>query len=246
VPAEGEARVTSLKPLSSPTLAERTVDLIRKRILGGGFASGERLVETQLAKQLQISRGPLREALKQLAAEGLVREEPRRGTFVTAPTVTDVRDVYDLRAAIEARAARLVIRHQDPQAIEGLRRALGRLRAAVKRSDLRELVRTDFEFHETLCRVSGNARLHAVFVRNASVLRVLIQIEEGQFYRSFEEVEHQHEELLASIEAGDENKAAELIVRHLEDARDRLLSYLAEHAEAPAPPAAPPRGRSRR
>ncbi|HZD39010.1 MAG TPA: GntR family transcriptional regulator [Actinomycetes bacterium] len=246
--------MTSLKPLSSPTLAERTVDLIRKRILGGGFASGERLVETQLAKQLQISRGPLREALKQLAAEGLVREEPRRGTFVTAPTSTDVRDVYDLRAAIEARAARLVIRRRDPQASEGLRRALGRLRAAVGRSDLRELVRTDFEFHETLCRVSGNGRLHEVFVRNASVLRVLIQIEEGQFYRSFEEVEHQHQELLASIEAGDEAKAAQLVVRHLEDARDRLLSYLAQTAEAPATPvtpgparpAAPRRGRSRR
>jgi GntR family transcriptional regulator of gluconate operon len=222
--------VTNLKPLSSPTLAEQTVDLLRKRIIGGGFTSGQRLVETQLAKQLQISRGPIREALKQLAAEGLVREEPRRGTFVTAPTGKDVRDVYDLRAAIEPRAARLLIRHQDPQALEELRRALGRLQAAVRRSDLRELVRSDFEFHETLCRVSGNNRLHAVFVHNASVLRVLIQLEEGQFYRSFREVEQQHRELLASIEASDETKAEELIVRHLEDARDRLLSYLADTA----------------
>lgn len=235
--------MTSLKPLSSPTLAEQTVDLIRKRILGGGFARGERLVEAQLAKQLQISRGPIREALKQLAAEGLVREEPRRGTFVTAPTGKDVRDVYDLRAAIEARAARLVIRQQDPRAIEGLRHALGRLQTAVRRSDLRDLVRSDYEFHETLCRVSGNGRLHEVFVRNASVLRVLIQLEEGQFYGSFDEVEHQHRELLASIEAGDESEAEELIVRHLEEARDRLLRYLADTAKPPAAP--PPRGRSR-
>jgi DNA-binding GntR family transcriptional regulator len=232
--------VTSLKPLSSPTLAERTVDVIRKRILGGGFASGERLVETQLAKQLQISRGPIREALKQLAAEGLVREEPRRGTFVAAPTAKDVREVYDLRAAIEPRAARLVIRQQDPPALEGLRRALVRLRTAVNRSDLRDLARADFEFHETLCRVSGNGRLHEVFVRNASVLRVLIQLEEGEFYVSFDEVEHQHRELLASIEAGDETKAEELIVQHLEEARDRLLHYLAEPPEPPAEPEEPP------
>lgn len=225
--------MTSMRPLSSPTLAEQTVDLIRKRILGGGFARGERLVETKLANQLQISRGPIREALKQLATEGLVREEPRRGTFVTAPTAKDVRDVYDLRAAIEARAARLVIRQRDPQALEVLRRAFERLRGAVRREDLRELVRFDFKFHETLCRVSGNGRLHEVFVRNASVLRVLIQLEEGQFYRSFDEVERQHVELLASIESGDEAKAEALVVRHLEDARDRLLTYLADSAETP-------------
>jgi GntR family transcriptional regulator, gluconate operon transcriptional repressor len=236
--------VTSLRPLSSPTLAEQTVDLIRKRILGGGFARGERLVETKLANQLQISRGPIREALKQLAAEGLVREEPRRGTFVTAPDAKDVRDVYDLRAAIEARAARLVIRERDPQAVEGLRRAIERMRSAVRRSDLRELVRFDFEFHETLCRVSGNDRLHEVFVRNASVLRVMIQLEEGQFYRSFDEVERQHLELLASIEAGDEAKAEALIVRHLEDARDRLLTYLADTAEPPPTPRPKPRSKT--
>jgi GntR family transcriptional regulator of gluconate operon len=232
-----------MRPLSSPTLAEQTVDLIRKRILGGGFARGERLVEARLAEQLQISRGPIREALKQLAAEGLVREEPRRGTFVTAPTAIDVRDVYDLRAAIEARAARLVIRQQDPHAIESLRRAIGRLQTAVRRADLRELVRFDFEFHETLCRVSGNGRLHEVFVRNASVLRVLIQLEEGQFYRSFDEVEHQHQEVLASIEAGDESEAEARVVRHLEDARDRLLRYLADTAKPPAVPQ--PKSRSR-
>jgi GntR family transcriptional regulator of gluconate operon len=228
--------VSSLKPLSSPTLAEQTVDQIRRRILGGGFAWGERLVETQLAKQLHISRGPVREALKQLAAEGLVREEPRRGTFVAAPTDRDVRDVYDLRAAIEARAARLVIRGGDPRALDKLRQALERLRAAVGRSDLRELVRSDYEFHETLCRVSGNGRLHEVFVRNASVLRVLIQLEEGQFYGSFEEVERQHRDLLASIEAGEEERAEKLIVDHLEEARDRLLRYLADTARPPSPP----------
>jgi GntR family transcriptional regulator of gluconate operon len=228
--------VTSMRPLSSPTLAEQTVDLIRKRILGGGFARGERLVETKLANQLQISRGPIREALKQLAAEGLVREEPRRGAFVTAPNAKDVRDVYDLRAAIEARAARLVIRQRDPQALEALRRAFERLRGAVRREDLRELVRFDFEFHGTLCRVSGNGRLHEVFVRNASVLRVLIQLEEGQFYGSFDEVERQHVELLASIESGDEAKAEALIIRHLEDARDRLLSYVADSTESPPAP----------
>jgi len=225
--------VSSLEPLSSPTLAEQTAEAIRSRILGGTFASGERLVETRLAKQLHVSRGPVREALKQLAAEGLVREEPRRGTFVAAPTEEDARDLYDLRTAIEARAARLIIENADPTAIGVLRSAIERMSEAVRASDLKGLVRSDYEFHEALCRASGNRRLHEIFVRNAGVLRVLIHLEEERFYESFEQVEHQHREVLAGIEAGDALRAERLIVEHLEGARDRLLKHLKEQqAEA--------------
>jgi len=178
-----------------------------------------------------VSRGPVREALKQLAAEGLVREEPRRGTFVAAPTEGDARDLYDLRTAIEARAARLTIENADPSALDMLRAAIGKMSEAVRASDLKGLVRSDYEFHETLCRASGNRRLHEVFVRNAGVLRVLIHLEEERFYESFELVERQHREVLAGIEAGDGVRAERLIVEHLEGARDRLLRYLKQQRE---------------
>jgi DNA-binding GntR family transcriptional regulator len=224
--------VARLEPLSSPTLAEQTVELIRGRILSGDFATGQRLVETQLARDLGTSRGPIREALKQLSAEGLVREEPRRGTFVAAPTVDDVRDLYDLRVAIEARAARLIIEHDDPADIETLRAALAELHDAVGRSDLALLARADYGFHETMCRVSGNKRLLDVFVRNASVMRLLVHLEEGQYYMSFEDVEQQHAELLESLEARDASRTDALVVEHLEGARDRLLGYLIEIAKA--------------
>ena len=224
-----------LEPLSSPTLADQAVELIRGRIWNGDFVSGERLVETRLAADLGISRGPIREALKQLAAEGLVREEPRRGTFVTAPTRDDVRDLYDLRVAIEARAARLVIERGDPAALETLREALAELHEAVRASDLPWLARSDYGFHETICRVSGNRRLLDVFVRNASVMRLLVHMEEAQYYMSFEDVEQQHRELLESIEARDAARTDELVVEHLEGARDRLLGHLAEVEGRAAP-----------
>ena len=225
-------RVARLEPLSSPTLAEQTVELIRNRILSGDFVSGERLVETRLATDLGISRGPIREALKQLAAEGLVREEPRRGSYVAAPTMEDVRDLYDLRVAIEARAARLVIERGGRDAFDTLREALDLLHEAVEASDLSQLARADYGFHETICRVSGNRRLLDVFVRNASVMRLLVHMEEGQYYMSFEDVEHQHEELLESIEAGDAARTEAMVVEHLEGARDRLMGYLTEVSKA--------------
>jgi GntR family transcriptional regulator of gluconate operon len=229
--------VKSLRRLSSPTLAERSAELIRERILGGDFASGERLVEAKIAEQLGISRGPLREALKQLAAEGLVREEPRRGTFVATPTADDVRDVYDLRAAIEGRAARLVIANGDLASLENLRRAVDAIRAAAEAGDLQKLVRADYEFHETLCRVSGNRRLHGVFVQNASALRILLRLEEERFYGSFDEVWNQHRDLLGAVQAGDAPRAEAMFTEHLESARDRLLRHMIPETDAAGDPA---------
>ena len=227
----------SLRRLSSPTLAERSAELIRERILAGDFASGDRLVEAKIAEQLGISRGPLREALKQLAVEGLVREVPRRGTFVATPTADDVRDVYDLRAAIEGRAARLVIANADPVSLEALRRAVDGIGAAAEAGDLQRLVRADYEFHETLCRVSGNRRLHEVFVRNASALRVLLRLEEERFYRSFDEVWNQHRDLLSAVQAGDAPRAEAMFTEHLESARDRLLRHMTPETGAAGDPA---------
>ncbi len=217
----------SLRPLASRTLADRAAELLRERILAGDLASGDRLVEARIAQQLGISRGPLREALRQLGAEGLVREEPRRGTFVATPTAEDVRDAYDLRAAIEGKAVRLVISTADPAALDALRRALDRIGAAAKAEDLRKLVRADYDFHETLCRVSANRRLHEAFVRNASALRILLRLEEERFYRSFDEVWNQHRELLTAVEAGDASDAETMFTEHLESARDRLMKHLA-------------------
>jgi GntR family transcriptional regulator of gluconate operon len=229
--------VKSLRRLSSPTLAERSAELIRERILAGDFASGDRLVEAKIAEQLGISRGPLREALKQLAAEGLVREEPRRGTFVATPTAEDVRDVYDLRVAIESRATRLVIARVDPAALEALRHAVEGIRAAAQAVDLKRLVRADYDFHETLCRVSGNRRLHEAFVRNASALRILLRLEEERFYGSFDEVWTQHRDLLDVVEAGDAPRAEAMVTEHLESARDRLLRHLTLDPGAKGDPA---------
>jgi GntR family transcriptional regulator of gluconate operon len=105
----------TLAPLTAPrSLAEDAADRIREQILSGGFGQGEHLVEAKIAEQLAISRGPVREAFKLLRAEGLLKEEPRRGTFVVSMSADDVRDIYGLRAALEGRAARTLARSAMP------------------------------------------------------------------------------------------------------------------------------------
>ena len=126
----------TLTPLRPPdTLAQSTADLLRERLLGGGFAPGERLVEAEIARQLGISRGPVREALAKLRAEGLVYDEPRRGSFVAELTDHDVHEIYELRAALEMQAVRLLIARDDDAAFARLGEVMAALRAAAARGD---------------------------------------------------------------------------------------------------------------
>ena len=115
----------ALRPLPSPrSLVQDAADMIREQILEGGFQQGEHLVEARIAQQLHVSRGPVREAFKLLRAEGLLSEEPRRGTFVVSLTSDDVRAIYGLRAAIEGRAARMLASARNPDGLAQLRSLL--------------------------------------------------------------------------------------------------------------------------
>jgi GntR family transcriptional regulator, gluconate operon transcriptional repressor len=215
-----------LKPLEAPRpLAEDAADRIREQILSGGFRQGEHLVEARIAKQLQISRGPVREAFKLLRAEGLLQEEPRRGTFVVSLTGDDVREIYGLRAAIEGRAARILARSRDPKALDGLRSLADALDRAVSSQNPTAVSRADLAFHEGLCELSGNRRIHEVFLRYVPTLRALLRLDE-RVYASIDEIADQHRPLVEAIESGDENRAAQMLGEHAEQAGELIAAYI--------------------
>jgi DNA-binding GntR family transcriptional regulator len=217
------AGLPALRPARS--LAEDAADVLRTQILAGGLPRGAHLVEARIARQLSISRGPVREAFKLLRAEGLVDEEPRRGTFVVTLSSVDVREIYDLRAALEGRAARSIARRKDPAALEELRSTLGAIAAAAAAGDVREVARHDLEFHESICRLSGNRRLHLVFQHHVPALQTLIKLDE-YLYRSMSEIATQHEPILAAMRAGDADRAAAACEAHCDDARDLVADYI--------------------
>ena len=216
----------ALRPIEGPrSLAEDAADRIREQILAGGFRQGEHLVESKIAQQLKISRGPVREAFKLLRAEGLVEEEPRRGTFVVRLETADVREVYELRAAIEGRAARLLASSGDPLALAELRALVDRIDDAVRAEDPPRVSRADLDFHEALCRLSGNSRLLEVFMRYIPVLRSLLRLDE-RVYSSADEIALQHRPLLEAIEARDADRAAALSEEHCEQAVELIAAYI--------------------
>lgn len=220
----------TLRPIDLPrSLTEDAADRIREQIVMGGFRQGEHLKEAHIAEQLNVSRGPVREAFKILRAEGLLAEEPRRGTFVVSLTAKDVSDIYALRAAVEELAARLVCREHDSAAINRLRTLVAGIGEAAATGDASAVARADLAFHDGLCAASGNSRVHEVFLRYVPTIRGLLRLDE-RIMPSLDQVMCQHEPIVDAIEAGDEELAARLASEHCLEA-GRLLVVLLNESE---------------
>ncbi|MEX0755475.1 MAG: GntR family transcriptional regulator [Actinomycetota bacterium] len=226
-----EADTNGLRPLAPPrSLAEDAADRIREQILAGGFTQGEHLVEARIAEQLNVSRGPVREAFKLLRAEGLLEEEPRRGTFVVSVTAADVREIYGLRAAIEGRAAKLLAKKGEAPSISRLRKLSETIEKAVADGDPGAVSRADLEFHQAVCELSGNQRLLEVFLRYVPMLRSLLQLDE-RVYPSIDAISQQHGPLVDAIQAGDDATATKLFEQHSEVAGELVAEYISKLPE---------------
>jgi len=134
---------------------------LRDAIVAGGLPPKTRLMEPELAKRLSVSRTPLREAIRQLEAEGLLTTIPRVGTFVTEVTQRDLEDIYAIRAVLEGLAARQAAENPDPAAGPSLRAILAEL--AEKTADHRAYHQAAGRFHEAVSALSGNQRLQAMY-----------------------------------------------------------------------------------
>ncbi len=195
-PTAGNPMAT-LQPLRGQTLGTQAADAIRELIVSGQLAGGDRIVEARVAEQLGTSRGPVRDALRLLGQEGLVRDEPRRGTFVVQLTAQDVHDIYDLRIAVETAAVRLVIERGGPDALARIGAAARAMHAAGDDATL--AARADLRFHGTVCAASGNCRLYDFFNRHATELLILLRLDEGELGHEPNSIAGEHEDLLAAL-----------------------------------------------
>ncbi len=153
--------MTSLSALEEPpsmTLKGHVVEQIRNAILSGAFQPGERMNEVRLAKQLKVSRIPVREALGQLQEQGLVMNKPRRGMFVISLSEEDVQRINSLRILLESEAIKLCKANMTPTIAKRLEILVERMEDHSKRTDLEASV-LDLEFHRTMWAHSGNPYL---------------------------------------------------------------------------------------
>ena len=195
---------------------------LRAAIVDGVYNPGDRLIERELCERMAISRTSVREVLRQLESEQLIRVEPRRGPVVAAISAEQARDIYEFRRMMEPVAVRLFMERAGRAELRALRLATEAFRAAVEQSHLGSMVESMAEFYGTLFAGTGNGEIRAVGARllaRISALRRASMSRPGRAPQSLQEIEA----LYAAIAAGDADKAAEAAARHVEEARAAAL-----------------------
>lgn len=213
VAREGE-RV--LEPIRLRSLREHVHDELRQAIISGRLKTGAKLNERQLAADLGTSTSPLKEALRQLEAEGLVRTEPRRGSYVTFSS-RQAEEMTLARAALESIIARQAAKHAPEEAFDILRAVVEKMRAAVESGNVEQLIALNEEFHDAIHEASGCEYLRRL--QNAQrtydhAARVTVLSREEVRRASF----HEHEAIMKAIAARDEEEAERLMRKHIMDA----------------------------
>ncbi len=206
-----------IRPVERPVpLRQSVYEALVEFIVAGALRPGQHLVESELARQLGVSRQPVREALHRLEAEGWIDLRPSQGAFVHVPTDHEVDQLLDVRELLEGATARLAARAATPEAVATLRTVWREGAAAVESGDVTRTVTSNNDFHAAVAEIAGNtvlAQLSEIVGRR--VRWYYRQVAPTRGHESWAE----HAELVAAIEAGDEDKAAALARTHTERTR---------------------------
>lgn len=186
------------------------------------MAPGTQLGEVELAAQLGVSRGPLREAMQRLVAEGLLHSERHRGIFVRDLSPDDVRDVYLARLAVEQAAGRLVLRSHPEVAAVLLTEALEELERAAEQNDPVAMADADQAFHQVLVAASGSPRLRRMADGLLVETRMCLAALQNTFPPA-DELVAEHRLVRDAVRSEEPERLAAALEEHMSDAVDRIL-----------------------
>jgi DNA-binding GntR family transcriptional regulator len=213
-PAESTAPI---RPVARPVpLRQSVYDALLELVVEGRLRPGQHLVETELARQLGVSRQPVREALHRLEAEGWVDLRPNQGAFVHVPTDQEVDELLDVRELLEVETVRLAATAATPGQLARLREICQQGQAAVQAGDTLRFVAVNSEFHAELAQVAGNAVL--------AELAEIVGRRVRWYYRLVAPLRGpescaEHLDMVAALEVGDAPLASAIARQHTERTR---------------------------
>lgn len=205
------------RAVDTRTLVERVVDALVEAAARGLILPGDRVVEAEVARELKISRVPVREAFRQLESKGIVVNTPYRGMRLMDVSVERLEKTLKVRLSLEALAAEEVrqMAALDPSILEPLEKLVEEMRKATGREDNYALARLDTEFHRVLCGLSGNEVLLMAWTPVSLQLTIIFGLSALQ--RAPGAIVAEHEELLEALRATDPKVLREFLRVHILD-----------------------------
>ncbi len=217
-------------------LWEVVAGALRRAIIAAELKPGIKLVETDLADQFHVSRGPIREALRELAREGLVIDIPRRGTFVSAVGMADLTEVYEVREGLESIAVTKLAGDVSDQDLAILRVALEASEAAwkiadgkpsPKGADYARALAADSTFHREIIRMANNSRMLTMYdqlmLQTEMLIRSALDVNPTLRWSPPRPV---HRDIYKALAARDGQRAREAVKNHYVHTKERLVSQV--------------------
>jgi DNA-binding GntR family transcriptional regulator len=235
--------VQGIRPPQRRGLTEQVADSIRQAIFSGSFGLGDHLNEADIADRLQVSRGPVREALVQLKQEGIVTMKWHRGAHIMQLSATDVRELSSLRTLLEVFAIREAASAATTSDLDLMSGVLTAMSKAVDDQSDFDMIQLDAQFHDHLYRAAHHERLWNAWssIRSQVMLSLLVKRHtSNEYYRH--KVIAEHRELFDVISSRDADACEKAIREHLSGTYDRLIVTFESSDEAHAAIAGQPGG----
>jgi DNA-binding GntR family transcriptional regulator len=214
--------VTPARSLSRSLLADQVKDRLLERILSGEYPPDSRIVETQIARELDTSQAPVREALRALAALGVVEITPFKGARVRRPARREILEAYAVRSALESLGARLAVPRLTDADLDELAGYCEAMQAAARADDAHLVAEWDARFHGRILEIADNQTLHTVWGSLEPFLRTYITLvvpgADPQWSADL------HLPILAALQAGGTEDAVTALERHFMEASTNLAS----------------------
>ena len=212
--------------VESKPIREIAYEVLKKAIITGEIPAGERIVETDYADRLHISRTPQREALRKLERDGLVEYVMRRGVVVRAFTIDDVREIYTIRNSLEMLTLPAIIEKATKEDIDSLRERLSEMDRLQAKDDIEGLSPLARAFHWELTSICGQKRILRViegqdeYIRRFSAMSIRQENRRSQAHE-------EHHRLVDYVEAKDLERFTELTRKHIERSMENCVAALA-------------------
>lgn len=195
---------------------EHVLRMLEDAIIKMELKPGNRLNETKISEIFGVSRGPVREAILELEAMGLVERTPNKGTFVSTLTQNDIDELKSCRMSVEILAVKIILAsNKDRNSIvQKFQSIIDKMKSTANQNDLSAFLILDYKFHDELIHQAENSLLEAIWKPISIRLRRYFYLNSRQTYIPFDEAIKQHQEIIDAIATGESNTASDLLNSH--------------------------------